>query len=237
MNALGNLLRKAGRIVPREPLQYRTFNGNVTNDIGNIVSTYSEWHEVMGHVQPGLTFSFNARGVSDIGEIAKRIGIDQSKKVITVFVYDLDLKNVHDHDTPDQIKYKNCIYNIWSISDWFDYDGWQSLICIEDTRERVVEPEPEPEPPAPVVYTTTVKFGLNYIQNPLSKPFELTSDFGGLKDQIQFVQPNLLITLYDTVGWGVQRLVANTRLIQPKEIVCYARKSNSDLVLTWGADE
>lgn len=136
MNALGNLLRKAGRIVPREPFQYRTFNGNVTNDIGNIVSTYSEWHEVIGHVQPGLTFSFNARGVSDIGEIAKRIGIDQSKKVITVFVYDLDLKNVHDHDTPDQIKYENCIYNIWSISDWYHYDGWKSFICIEDTRER-----------------------------------------------------------------------------------------------------
>ena len=232
-NALGCLLRLAGRVVPEVEFEYRVLEGHVTNEIGNQVATYGAWTKAIGNVQPGLVHSFNARGVSDTGMIMKSLGFDQSKKVITVFAYGLKLRNVHDQDMPDQIKYKNLIYNIWSISDWYDYDGWKSLVCVEDTRERDVEPEPEPEP---VVYTTTVKFGLNYIQNPLSRPFELTSDFGGLKDQIQFVQPNLLITLYDT-GWGTQRLVANTRLIQPKEIVCYARKSKSDLVLTWGTDE
>ena len=136
MNAIGNLLRRASRIIPTEPFEYRTLSSHETNKIGNIVPVYSQWMKANGNIQPGLTFSFNARGVSNPGLIAKQLGIDQSKEIVTVYAYGLNLRNVHDQDQPDQIRYHGKVYNIWSISNWYEYDGWKSLICVEDVRER-----------------------------------------------------------------------------------------------------
>lgn len=135
---LGNLHTKASTIIPKEEFQWRRLLSCETNSIGNTIPEYSEWASHLGHIQPGLTFSFNARGISNPGEIAKQLGIDMSKEVITVYASGLNLHNVHEQDAPDQIKYKDKVYNIWSISNWFDYNGWKSLICVEDTRERGV---------------------------------------------------------------------------------------------------
>jgi len=134
--ALGCLLKRALNIIPRSKFEYRTLISVSTNSIGNSIPVYSEWVESDGSVQPGLTFSFNARGVSNPGDIMKKIGLDQSKEIITVYAKGLNLRNVHDQDTPDQIRFNGKIYNIWSISNWYEYDNWKSLICVEDTRER-----------------------------------------------------------------------------------------------------
>jgi hypothetical protein len=136
MISLSNILKKASTIIPTEPFEYRVLQSHSTNAIGNITPNYTEWKPANGQVQPGLTFSFNARGVSNPGEIAKQLGIDMSKEIITVYAPDLNLRNVHDQDQPDQIRYHGKVYNIWSISNWFEYNGWKSLICVEDTRER-----------------------------------------------------------------------------------------------------
>lgn len=138
-NPLGCLLKKALRIVPTSSFEYRLYSGETTNTIGNAIATYGDWIAAKGNVQPGLTFSFNARGVSDPGAIMKQLGLDQSKEIISVYAYGLNLHNVHDQNQPDQIRYNGKVYNIWSVSDWFTYDGWKSLICVEDTRERSVE--------------------------------------------------------------------------------------------------
>lgn len=135
-SSLGCLLKKALRIVPTTTFEYRLYAGESTNSIGNAIATYGEWIRAEGNIQPGLTFSFNARGISNPGDIMKQLGLDQSKEIVTVFAYGLNLHNVHEQNQPDQIRYNGKIYNIWSISNWLEYDGWKSLICIEDTRER-----------------------------------------------------------------------------------------------------
>lgn len=137
MSAVGCLLKRALKIVPNSDFEYRVLESVATNDIGNSIPVYSEWNSARGCVQPGLTFSFNARGISEPSEVMKKLGLDQAKNIMTVYAYGLNLRNVHDQDTPDQIRYKGRIFNIWSISNWYEYDGWKSLICVEDTRERL----------------------------------------------------------------------------------------------------
>lgn len=137
MSAVGCLLKRALKVVPNSDFEYRVLESVTTNDIGNSIPVYSEWYAAKGSVQPGLTFSFNARGISEPSEVMKKLGLDQAKNIMTVYAYGLNLRNVHDQDTPDQIRYKGRIFNIWSISNWYEYDGWKSLICVEDTRERL----------------------------------------------------------------------------------------------------
>lgn len=136
MKALGCLLRKALNIVPKDTFEFRVLIKNDTNDLGNSIAEYTTWEKRIGSIQPGLTYSFNARGVSEFGTIMQQIGLDQSKKSITVFAPNLDkLRNVHDQDAPDQVRYRGKIYNIWSVSDWYEYDNWKYCFCVEDTRE------------------------------------------------------------------------------------------------------
>lgn len=135
--SLGCLLKKALTVVPKTRFKYRIVQSFVTNEIGNTIATYSEWTDAEGAIQPGLTFSFNARGVSSPIEIAKKIGLDISKNMITVFAK-LNLSNIAKQETPDQIMFDGRIFNIMSVSDWYEFDGWKSLICVEDTRERSV---------------------------------------------------------------------------------------------------
>lgn len=138
MKALGCLLKRALNVVPSVTFEYRIASGRTTNEIGNTITAYGDWTIAVGSVQPGLTFSFNARSISNPIEIAKKIGLDMSKEIITVFAKHINLNNIHDMDTPDQVRYQGKIYNIMSVSNWYPYDDWKSLICIEDTRERNV---------------------------------------------------------------------------------------------------
>lgn len=136
MKGLGNLLKQALRVVPPEKFQYRKVLSVETNEIGNTIPTFSEWIDTVGSVQPGLTFSFNARGVSSMIDLiqAKKIGIEQAKDMVTVFTKDIDVVNTHFQKQPDQILYHGRTFNIISISNWLPYDGWKSLVCVEDTR-------------------------------------------------------------------------------------------------------
>lgn len=147
MAHLGNLLKQALRVVPDETFQYRKVTKVETNDIGNTIPTFSEWSDTRGSVQPGLTFSFNARGISSMIELkmAYKIGITQAKDLITVFTQELDLVNTHFQEQPDQIKYDGRIFNIISVSNWLPYDAWKSLVCVEDTRYRELMNEIEQE--------------------------------------------------------------------------------------------
>lgn len=228
-NALGCLLKLAGQVVPEVEFEYRILEGHTTNEIGNQVAMYGAWTKARGNIQPGLVHSFNARGVSDAGAIMKALGFDQSKRVVSVFAYGLTLNNIHDQDMPDQIRYHGLIYNIWSVSDWFDYDGWKSLVCIEDTRER-----------EPVMYTVKIEpqLGGQIIINPMSKPFLFTEDIGVKGDSIQFASPYLL-AYKKSSGWkattdGVTWFILD-REVQPHEAVLYNAKSS--FTLTWGSDE
>lgn len=228
-NALGCLLKRALAIVPEVEFEYRVLKGRVTNDLGNLVATYGAWTKSRGSVQPGLAQSFNGRGVSDIGQIMKAIGIDQSKKIMTVYAHGIEeLRNVHDQDMPDQVRYHGLIYNIWSVSDWLDYDGWKVLICVEDTRER-----------EPVVYKTEIIAGAQIITNPTNASFLFTKDVGNRNDQIIFYNPILGGVIKKSSGWKYNSatglLIPLDRAVMPNESIVY--QAQSPFTLVWGTDE
>lgn len=232
-NALGCLLKLAGQVVPEVEFEYRILEGKMTNEIGNQVATYGAWTKARGNIQPGLVQSFNARGVADTGAIMKALGLDQSKRVMSVFAYGLKLRNVHDQDMPDQIRYHGLIYNIWSVSDWFDYDGWKALVCIEDTRER-----------EPVVYKTLVNEGM-FIRNPMPYAVEITN--GARNAQIQVRIPGAWRTYYwasKKAHWnwqdfetGVQIVHLENPVLQPGECAYAYVESGKEFEIIWGTDQ
>ena len=231
-NALGCLLKLAGKVVPEVEFEYRVLDGKLTNEIGNQVAMYGAWTKARGNIQPGLVQSFNARGVADTGAIMKALGLDQSKRVMSVFAYGLKLRNVHDQDMPDQIRYCGLVYNIWSVSDWFDYDGWKALVCIEDTRER-----------EPVVYKTLVNESM-FIRNPMPYAVEITT--GAMRAQIQVRIPNAWKTYhwltkkgcwhwqdYDT---GKQRIHLENPVLKPGECAYAFVYDSYGYEIIWGTD-
>lgn len=232
-NALGCLLKLAGQTVPEVEFEYRVLEGKMTNEIGNQVATYGAWTKARGNIQPGLVQSFNARGVADTGAIMKALGLDQSKRVMSVFAYGLKLRNVHDQDMPDQIRYCGLVYNIWSVSDWFDYDGWKVLVCIEDTRER-----------EPVVYRTTVK-GKMFIRNPMSFDVEITAK--GVKNA------EIAVSIdgeWRTYHWNVKKSVwwwpsydaygqkvnVENPVLKPGEMALAYAPAPNEFEIVWGTD-
>lgn len=236
-NALGCLLKLAGQVVPEVDFEYRVLVGHTTNEIGNQVATYGAWKKARGNVQPGLVHSFNARGVSDTGAIMKVLGFDQSKRVVSVFAYGLELRNIHDQDMPDQIRYHGLIYNIWSISDWFDYDGWKSIVCIEDTRER-----------EPVNYRTVVPASTSmFVTNPTMRTFVL--DVGNNNDTCIKTVDGVQIAYTYNSCWGyyervqdpvvgyVLKFIAKDVVIDPNETILVSTKSGKDMEIEWGTDE
>ena len=231
-NALGCLLKLAGQVVPEVEFEYRVLEGKMTNEIGNQVAMYGAWTKARGNIQPGLVQSFNARGVADTGAIMKALGLDQSKRVMSVFAYGLKLRNVHDQDMPDQIRYCGLVYNIWSVSDWFDYDGWKALVCIEDTRER-----------EPVVYKTLVNESM-FIRNPMPYAVEITT--GANKAQIQVRTPNAWKTYYWITkkgcwNWqdfdtGKQRIHLENPVLKPGECAYAYVYDGYGYEIIWGTD-
>lgn len=232
-NALGCLLRRALAIIPDVEFEYRILKGRVTNDIGNLVASYGAWTKSRGNVQPGLAQSFNGRGVSEIGMIMKALGLDQTKKIMTVYAHGIEgLRNVHDQDMPDQIRYHGLVYNIWSVSDWFDYDGWKVLICVEDTRER-----------EPVTYKTVLAPGeMDFIRNPM--PFAVEIDYGSKNDELTKMVDGAMRTYryngatnrwwYAT--WDDKGRVVNLEnpVLEPGE--CATMRSPSGITIVWGTD-
>lgn len=132
--ALGNLLKKAARLIPTVSFKYRIFKSKTVNSIGNNVPVYTEWTSARGSVQPGFGTYFNAKSISSEAMIAKQLGIDQTKNHLTIYAMDVDLTTMENKAMPDQVMYADRIYNVIKVSDWLGYDGWKCIFCTEDTR-------------------------------------------------------------------------------------------------------
>ena len=64
----------AMKIIPRNAFQYRKFNGVSTNQFGQRITTYTDWNNGFGVVQPGIISSFGGKNISE--KDYKDLGLD-----------------------------------------------------------------------------------------------------------------------------------------------------------------
>lgn len=129
MGWLNNIHKIASRIIPTQEIEWRKAGSSTTDQYGQRKSGYGAWTKIRAHVQPGVISSFGGKNVSE--KVYDDFGLEFSHKHITVWVDGCDLTTMAKQDSPDQIKYRNCVYNIINVADWLDVDGWKRIYCEE----------------------------------------------------------------------------------------------------------
>ena len=115
-----NLLPLAlGTLIPPTPFQYRQCNGRTTTEFGQVITSYTEWKDAYGIVQPA-------------GKRNEHVeGMDLAKNRISVWIKGVELKVTHDQTTPDQVRYRGHIFNVVANDEWGPYDNFYHVECTE----------------------------------------------------------------------------------------------------------
>ena len=126
---INNILAKALSIIRPSVVSVRHFEGNVTNSVGIVVKSYTEWINVLGIVEPGIVSAFGGKNISE--KDYKFMGLDWSRYYVTCWLDMAQVKNVHLRGGSDQIKYDGKTFTILQIANWSEYDKWQRCYCVE----------------------------------------------------------------------------------------------------------
>lgn len=120
MNAFGNLLNIAHRVIPYTSVTYRKFIGNTDNGRGDEIPLYADPVEYPRcSVQPVSNDVFHKRG------------LDLQKNYRTVFIPGL-VKALDDQLSPDRLLFYDKTWTVVTTDEWTQYDGWCGLIVVED---------------------------------------------------------------------------------------------------------
>lgn len=115
-----NLLNLALRLIPAMTVQYRIFSGSTLNEYGIEVNSYLEPIIVRNaHIQP-----LKAEMYADYA-------LQPSQNVKVCYI-PADVSGTINKSTNDIIIYNNKKFNIVNTHDWYNYDGWNKLIIVED---------------------------------------------------------------------------------------------------------
>lgn len=115
-----NLLGLASRLIPTVTVQYRTFINTEPNSFGIMVNVYSEPITITkAHIQPLKA------------EMYAQYALQPSRNVKVCYI-PADVTGTIDKSTNDIIIFNNKKFNIIDTHDWYDYDGWNKLIIVED---------------------------------------------------------------------------------------------------------
>ena len=124
-----NLLRLAHTLIRRVAFEYRIAGVTKTNEFGQRVSEYGDWTMTRGMVESGLVSSFGSKNLAEISY--KDLGLDPSRRTITVWLEASDISTSAGRKTCDQVRVGGKIYNILRLEDWLGYDGWKRAYCQE----------------------------------------------------------------------------------------------------------
>ena len=119
---LGNLLEQALRILPAVMFEHRYFLGELKNEIGIKVPTYSGWTQCRGMVQPVQRSKYEA------------LGLDFAKDYINVWG-SIPLHSVGLQNQPDQLRWNGFLFTITAVNEWNQYNGWVNVTAAQDKRE------------------------------------------------------------------------------------------------------
>jgi hypothetical protein len=120
-----NLLTSALKIIPPVQIEYQLYIGSELNSFGREINTYSEAIVIKkAHIQP-----LKAEMYADYG-----LQVSQNVKICYI---PANVVGTLDKSSNDIIIYNGKKFNIINTHDWFNYNGWNKLIIIEDKNYEV----------------------------------------------------------------------------------------------------
>lgn len=130
MSIFTNIHNMAASMIPRTRISYMKSEGSTISDSGIRTAKYSAPKTLLAHVQPGLVSSFGNKALSEseYGEM----GLDFSRKHITLWCDNIDVNTVSDAEFPDRFIIDGSAYNAIKISDWLGFSGWKQIFCVEE---------------------------------------------------------------------------------------------------------
>ncbi|EOY8496488.1 hypothetical protein ACQFBD_002568 [Providencia stuartii] len=114
----GNLHRLASRYIPQQTALWFRFKNREPDERGHDQSQYHDPVEIRG--------SWQAVDTQD----AQSMGFD-SNQVYRRFYTSHDIKSIQRGTSPDYLVFNGKKYDVMGDADWYDQDGWKSVICIE----------------------------------------------------------------------------------------------------------
>lgn len=130
MSLLSNVLKIATSLIPQHKIAFRKFITSSVTDFGVANQEFSDWVSVNGVVQPGIVSSFGGSNI-ELKDY-KELGLDWSRRHITVWLTDKGLEPCCDKDGADQIEYNGKTFTILQVENWDDFNNWQRCYCVEE---------------------------------------------------------------------------------------------------------
>jgi len=124
-----NVLNRALTLIPRVKFEYRKFLGVETNQFGQSVQSFGPWTEVYGMESPGMVSAFGGKNMEEVEY--KALGLDPSKRTITVWLSGVDIGATVGENGGDQIRFEGETFNILNTENWLGYNGWKRCYCQE----------------------------------------------------------------------------------------------------------
>lgn len=113
-----NLLNMAMSIVGMQQFTWYRFLSRADNGVGIDVTQYESPLLISGQVQAVPR------------NLYEKYGLDFQRKYVTFFI-SRDTLDVERDVSGDQIKYNNSTYQCLSNTDWFEINGWSSIMAVQ----------------------------------------------------------------------------------------------------------
>ena len=129
-----DLLGTALRLIPPVTVQYQKYIGETVNELGICVPQYADPVTVSNaHLQPSASSTGFGGKFSGNNVMYDDIGLQLAHNFRMLYI-PANIQGIEAQTTNDVILYGGKRWNIKSVSQWFDYDGWNKLIIVEDKK-------------------------------------------------------------------------------------------------------
>jgi hypothetical protein len=116
---MNNLLKMALSIIPKSAFTLESFSSKTTNTLGYSVNVFSTAEAQSGIVQVIQNSTYQS------------LGLDFSQNYIEVWA-ETAINGLDKQEVADRIIYNGGTYNVIKSNDWSVYNGWSSVVAVED---------------------------------------------------------------------------------------------------------
>jgi len=130
MSLMSSLLKLATTVIPKTSVQYRKYQSKVSTAFGTTTQSFTAWGSVGAVVEPGIVSSFGGKGI-ELRDY-KEMGLDWSRRYITVWMPDKGLTPAADKEGSDEVCYAGKVFTVLQVENWDQMNGWQRVYCVEN---------------------------------------------------------------------------------------------------------
>ena len=113
-----NLLKKAFKVINKDPFIYRQFKSRTTNSIGIDVPEFEPDVDLKGGIQAVPR------------RLYQQHGLDWKKNYITIYSSDT-IEGVNRDTSGDRVVFDGKLFQMLDENDWTPIDGWNGVMCVE----------------------------------------------------------------------------------------------------------